>query len=165
MGTGDLGDGGVQRWSQIYTDNLQLPNAFLRKFVAESVLHLPLPPLQKNSSYLCKSHDPHGRSTCPPVATLLKFSEVILFKFSLYNILNHYFCYCKYCSATVTQILTMMSFLHCLFYASTVHVACPSFCAVVLLVCKKFCFCIVGIRCLTWNNYLKLGRLNNNEER
>jgi len=30
--------------SQIYTNNLQLSSAFLRRFVAESVLHLPLPP-------------------------------------------------------------------------------------------------------------------------
>jgi len=30
--------------SQIYTNNLQLSNAFLRRFVAESILHLSLPP-------------------------------------------------------------------------------------------------------------------------
>jgi len=32
-----------KEWSQIYTDSLQLSNAFLSRFVAESVLHLPLP--------------------------------------------------------------------------------------------------------------------------
>ena len=42
-------------WSQIYTDSLQLSNAFLCTFVAESVLHLPLPsshphPPPKNGS-------------------------------------------------------------------------------------------------------------------
>jgi len=42
--------------SQIYTDSLQLSNAFLRRFVAESILHLPLLP-PKNSSDLCESHD------------------------------------------------------------------------------------------------------------
>jgi len=34
-------------WTTQYTNNLQLPNAFLRRFVADSVLHLPLPS-QKN---------------------------------------------------------------------------------------------------------------------
>ena len=44
--------------SQIFTNNLQLSYAFLRRFVAESVLHLsPAPPL-KNSSVLRESHDP-----------------------------------------------------------------------------------------------------------
>ena len=58
VGTGDLGDGNLKRGpgaeprrgsggvapiSQIYKDSLQLSNAFLCRFVAESVLHLPLP--------------------------------------------------------------------------------------------------------------------------
>jgi len=34
-------------WSQICTDSLQLANAFLCRFVAESILHLPNPPPQK----------------------------------------------------------------------------------------------------------------------
>jgi len=42
--------------SQIHTDNLQLSNAFLRRFVAESILHLS--PTPKNSSVLRESHDP-----------------------------------------------------------------------------------------------------------
>jgi len=50
-----------------YADSLQLSNAFLRRFVAESILHLPLP--QKTSD-LRESHDPtrDGRirvGTCP----------------------------------------------------------------------------------------------------
>jgi len=39
--------GGEARRSQIYTNNLQLSNAFLCRFVAESVLHLPSPTQQK----------------------------------------------------------------------------------------------------------------------
>jgi len=72
VATGDLGDGSLQRgpgaaaeprWglgskpperNQIYTNNLQLSNIFLRRFVDESVLHLPLP-LSPN---LLESHDP-----------------------------------------------------------------------------------------------------------
>ena len=42
--------------NQIYTDSLQLSNVFLRRFVAESVLHLLLSP--KNPSDLRESHDP-----------------------------------------------------------------------------------------------------------
>jgi len=40
--------------SQIYTNNMQLTNAFLCRFVAESLLHLLYP--QKTSD-LCKSND------------------------------------------------------------------------------------------------------------
>ena len=39
--------GGKASRSQIYTNNLQLSNAFLRRFVTESVLHLSLPHPQK----------------------------------------------------------------------------------------------------------------------
>jgi len=66
-GTEGLGASGVQGRSpggglgrsprsQIYTDSLQLSNAFLRRFVAESVLHLPQTPPQKTSD-LRESHD------------------------------------------------------------------------------------------------------------
>ena len=46
--------------SQIYTDSLQLSNAFLRRFVAQSVHHLPYS-LQKKTSDLCESHNPTWR--------------------------------------------------------------------------------------------------------
>jgi len=46
---------GTEVWkSQIYTNSSQLSNAFLRRFVAESVLH---PPKEKTSD-LRESHDP-----------------------------------------------------------------------------------------------------------
>jgi len=48
--------GGEGPRSQIYTDSLQLSNAFLRRFVAESVLHLL--PIPQNSSDLSDFHDP-----------------------------------------------------------------------------------------------------------
>jgi len=76
VGTGVLGDGsfplglgaeprwepggeaaGSQIYTTVYTDSLQLSNAFfLRRFVAESVLHLL--PTSKKTSDLRKSHDP-----------------------------------------------------------------------------------------------------------
>jgi len=65
----------------IYTNNLQqLSNAFLRRFVAESVLHLLIPPtipLKTKSTDLRESHEPTRpggwvrAQPFPPVATLL----------------------------------------------------------------------------------------------
>ena len=56
--------------------SLQLSNAFLCRFVAESILHLPLSPTK--TSEMHKSHDPtlpeqgrHVPTLCPPVATQL----------------------------------------------------------------------------------------------
>jgi len=42
------GDGGEASRSQIYTYSLHLSNAFLRRFVAKFVLHLPYPPKNNN---------------------------------------------------------------------------------------------------------------------
>jgi len=56
--------------SQIYTDSLQLSNAFLRRFVAQSVHHLPYS-LQKKLQICANPIIQHGGGkvgTCPPVA-------------------------------------------------------------------------------------------------
>ena len=86
VGTGSLGDGslpagyrggasvesgGEAPIGQIYTDSLQLPNAFLRRFVAQSVLHLPYPLPHKKLRICENPMTEHRRSrvgTCPPVA-------------------------------------------------------------------------------------------------
>jgi len=47
---------------QVYTDSLQLSNAFLRWFVAESVLHLPYVPLPPKKLRICANPmTQHGR--------------------------------------------------------------------------------------------------------
>ena len=56
-GSRDGGRVSTPQKSDIQQNNLQLSNAFLRRFVAESVFHLPNLPL-KNSSDLRESHDP-----------------------------------------------------------------------------------------------------------
>ena len=53
-GGATVGSGGEAPRSQIYADSLQLSNAFLRRFVAKSILHLP----KKNFQQLARSHDP-----------------------------------------------------------------------------------------------------------
>jgi len=76
------GPGAESRWgsageaprSQIYTNYLQLSNVFLRRFVAESVLHLPLhsPSPQKTIRICVNPMTQHGRDrvgTCSPVPT------------------------------------------------------------------------------------------------
>jgi len=77
VGIGSLVDGSPQQgpeWgyrgealrSQIYTNNLQLSNAFICRFVAKSLFHLPLLP----SSDLNESHDPTMPGQGGHVATL-----------------------------------------------------------------------------------------------
>ena len=46
----------------IYTNNFQLSNAFLRRFVAESILHLPLSP-QKTLRICANPMTQHGRGS------------------------------------------------------------------------------------------------------
>ena len=68
---GSRGGAAPEASSQIYTNNLQLSNAFLRRFVAESVLHLPSThPPPKNSSDLRESHYPTRPGHCGHVPTL-----------------------------------------------------------------------------------------------
>jgi len=76
------------RWGsggQIYTNNLQLSNAFLCRFVAESVPRLSISPYPPCSPQIlricanCMTHYHHGQSrvgTCPPVATLLMDTDI-----------------------------------------------------------------------------------------
>ena len=65
--------------SHVYTSNyLQLSNAFLRRFVAESVLHLPYP---QETLWICANPmNQHGRGMvdgwAPPVAMLLLLAPV-----------------------------------------------------------------------------------------
>ena len=81
MGTGGRGQkytsgvrgrsfGGVWgRRSQMYTDSLQLSNAFLRRFVAESVLYLPTPRPKKRKLRICAN--PMTQLGCDRVSTCL----------------------------------------------------------------------------------------------
>jgi len=77
-GGASVGSGSEAPKSQMYTNNLQQSNALLRRFVAESVLHLSLPPKSSTLRICTNPMTQHGRGrvgTCPPVA----FAPTLLF--------------------------------------------------------------------------------------